>query len=139
MFEYVVPKIRLTLQEVGAIYQIDWARSGQRKNTITPIYGTLVAQRDNHVKAWLQWKKEQEKKQQEHLRDLQRQDDLDAAMFREEQQRLLQNNKETARRAVIEKQERQEYDTLVVTTWYGLLHYDYLTRRTGPFIFFQPT
>ena len=22
-----------------------------------------------------------------------------------------------------------------VTTWYGLLHYDYLIRRTGPFIF----
>ena len=22
-----------------------------------------------------------------------------------------------------------------VTTQYGLLHYDYLTRRTGPFIF----
>ena len=23
----------------------------------------------------------------------------------------------------------------IVTTWYGLLHYDYLIRRTGPFIF----
>ena len=28
---------------------------------------------------------------------------------------------------------------LYVTTQYGLLHYDYLIRRTGPFIFFQPT
>ena len=26
-----------------------------------------------------------------------------------------------------------------VTTRYGLLHYDYLIRRTGPFISFQPT
>ena len=25
-----------------------------------------------------------------------------------------------------------------VTTRYGLLHYDYLIRRTGPFISFQP-
>ena len=58
------------------------------------------------MKAWLRWKKEQERKQREHLRDLQHQDDLDAAMFREEQQRLLQNDKETARRAVIEKREQ---------------------------------
>ena len=34
-------------------------------------------------------------------------------MFREGQQRLLQNNKETARLAVIEKQGRREYETLV--------------------------
>ena len=86
MFEYIVPNLRMTLQEVGAAYQIDWARSSQKKNTIALIYDTLVAQRDNHVRAWLQWKKEQEKKQQEHLRDLQRQDDLDAMRFREEQQ-----------------------------------------------------
>jgi hypothetical protein len=26
-----------------------------------------------------------------------------------------------------------------VTTWYGLLHYANLIRRTGPIIFFQPT
>jgi hypothetical protein len=26
-----------------------------------------------------------------------------------------------------------------VTTWYGLLHYAYLIRRTGTVIFFQPT
>ena len=113
MFRYIVPRIELMLQEVGAVYQVDWARSSQRKNTITPIYDTLVAQRDNHVKAWLRWKKEQERKQREHLRDLQRQDDLDAMMFREEQQRLLQNDKETANRAVIEKRERREYETLV--------------------------
>ena len=63
MFEYIVPRIKLTLQEVGAAYQIDWARSSQRKSMITPVYDTLVAQRDNHVKAWLRWKKEQERKQ----------------------------------------------------------------------------
>ena len=103
MFEYVVPKTRMMLKEVGVVYQIDWARSSQRKNTITPIYDMLVAQRDNHVNAWLRWKKEQEKKQREHLRDLQRQDDLDAAVFREEQQRLLQNDKETTHQAVMEK------------------------------------
>ena len=73
------------LQEVGAIYQIDWAQSSQRKNAIALIYDMLVAQRDNHVKAWLRWKKEQERKQREHLRDLQQQDDLNAIMFREEQ------------------------------------------------------
>ena len=73
------------LQEVGTIYRVDWAQSSQGKNMIALIYDTLVAQRDNHVKAWLRWKKEQEKKQREHLKDLQRQDDLDAAMFREEQ------------------------------------------------------
>ena len=101
------------LQEVGAVYQIDWAQLSQRKNTIAPIYDMLVAQWDNHVKAWLWWKKEQGRKQREHLRDLQRQDDLDAAIFREGQWQLLQNNKETARRAVIEKREWQEYETLV--------------------------
>ena len=85
MFGYIVPRIELTLQEVGTVYQADWARSSQKKDMIAPIYDTLVAQRDNHVKAWLQWKKEQERKQRERLRDLQRQDDLDAAMFREEQ------------------------------------------------------
>ena len=106
MFEYLVPGKKLTLQEVGAVYQVDWARFSQRKNTISPIYSSLVAQRDNHVRAWLQWKKEQERKRREHLRDLQRQDDLDAMMFREEQQRLLQNDKETARQAVIEKRKQ---------------------------------
>ena len=71
MFEYIVPKTRMMLQEVGAVYQIDWAQSSQRKKAIAPIYDTLVAQRDNHVKAWLQWKKEQERRQRECLRDLQ--------------------------------------------------------------------
>ena len=123
MFEHLVPGKKLTLQEVGATYQIDWAQSSQRKGAITPIYDSLVAQRDNHVRAWLQWKKEQEKKRREHLRDLQRQDDLDAMMFREEQRRLLQNDRETARRAVIEKQEQREYETLI-----GLLE----TLEEGP-------
>ena len=120
MFEYLVPGKKLTLQEVGTTYQIEWARSSQRKGAIAPIYDSLVAQQDNHVRAWLQWKKEQEKKR---LRDLQRQDDLDAIMFREEQRRLLQNDKETARQAVIEKQEQQEYETLI-----GLLE----TLEEGP-------
>ena len=30
-----------------------------------------------------------------------------------------------------------EYMCLSVTTWYGLLHYDYLIRQTGPVIFFS--
>ena len=123
MFEYLVPGKKLTLQEVGAVYRIDWARSNQRKDTIPPIYSSLVAQRDNHVRAWLQWKKERERKRQEHLRDLQRQDDLDAIMFREEQRQLLQNDREATRRAVIEKREQQEYETLV-----GLLE----TLEEGP-------
>ena len=75
------------------------------------------------MRVWLQWKKEQEKKRQEHLRNLQHQDDLDATMFREEQRRLLQNDRETAHRAVIEKQEQREYETLV-----GLLE----TLEEGP-------
>ena len=75
------------------------------------------------MRAWLQWKKEQERKRREHLRDLQCQDDLDAIAFREEQQRLLQNDRETTRRAVIEKREQQEYETLV-----GLLE----TLEEGP-------
>ena len=33
----------------------------------------------------------------------------------------------------------QHSDALAVTTRYGLLHYDYLIRWTGPFISFQPT
>ena len=65
------------------------------------------------MKAWLWWKKEQERKQREQLRDLQRQDDLDAAVFREKQWQLLQDDRETANQAVIEKQERREYETLV--------------------------
>ena len=77
------------------------------------------------MRAWLQWKKEQEKKQREHLRDLQRQDDLDAMRFREEQQRLLQNDRETAHRAVIAKREEREYETLI-----GLL--ETLEDEEGP-------
>ena len=123
MFEYIVPNLRMMLQEVGVVYRIDWAQSSQKENTIAPIYDALIAQQDNHVKAWLRWKKEQEKKQREHLRDLQRQDDLDAMMFREEQQQLLQNDRETAHWAAIEKQEQQEYETLV-----GLLE----TLEEGP-------
>ena len=111
------------LEEAGAAYQIEWGRSSQRKGAIAPIYDSLVAQRDNHVRAWLQWKKEQERKRREHLRDLQSQDDLDAITFREEQRRLLQNDKETARWAVIEKWKQREYKTLV-----GLLE----TLEEGP-------
>ena len=44
-------------------------------------------------------------------------------MFREEQRRLLHNDRDTARRAVIEKREQQEYETLV-----GLLE----TLEEGP-------
>ena len=89
MFSFIVPNVRLTLREVSAVYQIAWERSTRVKvqiapidKEIKPISSTLVAQRDNHVKIWFRWKKEQARAHRLRLQELQRQDDLETAAMR---------------------------------------------------------
>ena len=81
----ITPNYPLSLHTAGALYNVEWeSQCGCNGKKTAHIAEGLVAQCDNHVKSWLQWKKEQEKKHKEHLRDLQRQDDWDAAFFRNE-------------------------------------------------------
>ena len=120
MFSFIVPNVRLTLREVSAIYQIAWERSTRVKvriapidKEIKPISNVLVAQRDNHVKAWFRWKKEQARAHRLHLRELQRQDDLETAAMRkrvQEIQHKIRNEREHARALRIKD---REYATLV--------------------------
>ena len=82
MFSYIVPNVTLSLHEVGAAYQVGWERSCGCKGQKPPAFNELVARRDNHVLAWHRWKKEQQRDHSRRLRELQRQDDSDAAAFR---------------------------------------------------------
>ena len=76
MFSFIVPNIRLSLREVSAVYQITWEWSTRVKvqivpidKEIEPISSALVAQRDNHVKIWFRWKKEQARAHRLRLQD----------------------------------------------------------------------
>ena len=82
MFSYIVPNVALSLHEVGAVYQVQWERSCGCNGQKPPVFTELVARRDNHVLAWYRWKKEQQWDHSRRLRELQRQDDIDAAAFR---------------------------------------------------------
>ena len=46
------------------------------------MFTELVTHRDNHVLAWHRWKREQKRDHSRRLRELQRQDDINAATFR---------------------------------------------------------
>ena len=113
MFTFIIPNVKLTLREVSAIYQIAWEQSTQQEAQNVPIdkeikliSSTLVAQRDNHIKTWFQWKKEQARKHRLHLWDLQWQDDLEMAemrkRIRELQHWVLQHG----------------MDSYIMNTWY---------------------
>ena len=82
MFSYIVPNFTLSLHEVGAVYQVQWERSCGCNGQKPLIETELVARRDNHVLAWYRWKREQKWDHLRRLRELQRQDNIDAAAFR---------------------------------------------------------
>ena len=108
------------LREVSAIYQIAWERSTRVKvqiapidKEIKPISSVLVAQRDNHVKAWFRWRKEQARAHRLHLQELQRKDDLETAAMRKrvrETQHEIRNQKKRAKAQQIKD---REYATLI--------------------------
>ena len=82
MFSYIVPNITLSLHEVGVVYRVQWEQSCGCNGQKLPVFNELVARRDNHVLAWHRWKKEQKQDHSRRLRELQRQDNIDAAAFR---------------------------------------------------------
>ena len=82
MFLYIVPNVILSLHEVGAVYQVQWERDCGCNGQRPPMFTELVARRDNHILAWYRWKKEQKRDHSRRLRELQKQDNLDAAAFR---------------------------------------------------------
>ena len=46
------------------------------------MFTELVAHRNNHILAWYRWKREQKQDHLRRLRELQQQDNIDAAAFR---------------------------------------------------------
>ena len=87
MFSYIVPNITLSLHEVGAVYQVQWERSSGCNGQKPPVFTELVTRRDNHILAWYRWKKEQKRDHSRRLRELQQQDNINAATFREATQK----------------------------------------------------
>ena len=80
------------------------------------MFNELVAHRDNHVLAWHRWKKEQKRNHLRRLRELQRQDDVDAAAFRKatrekERAEITAQRTERERQTTLET-ERRELETL---------------------------
>ena len=114
MFSYIVPNVTLSLHEVGVVYRVQWEQSCGCNGQKLPTLNELVACRDNHILAWHRWKKEQKRDHSRRLRELQRQDDIDAAAFRKatrEKERAMI----TAQRAERKRQlnsERRELKTL---------------------------
>ena len=108
MFSYIVPNVTLSLHAVGAVYQIGWERSCGCNGQKPPVFNELVARRDDHVLAWHRWKKEQKRNHSKKLRELQKQDDIDAAAFRKAA-------KEQERAAVVAQRTEQKCRTTLVT------------------------
>ena len=82
MFSYIAPNVTLSLHEVGVVYQEQWERSCGCNRQKPPMFTELVACRDNHVLVWYRWKREQKRDHSRRLRELQKQDDIDAVAFR---------------------------------------------------------
>ena len=106
MFSYIVPNVTLSLHAVGALYQIGWEQNCGCNGQKPPVFTELVARRDNHILAWHRWKKEQKRDHLRRLRELQRQDDIDAATFR----KATQETKRTV--IVAQRAERRHQMTL---------------------------
>ena len=116
MFSYIVPNVTLLLHAVGAVYQVGWERSCGCNGQKPPVFNKLVTRRDNHVLAWYRWKKEQKQDHSRRLRELQKQDNIDAAAFRKVTQEK-ERAAVTAQRAERRHQttldtERRELETL---------------------------
>ena len=116
MFSYIVPNVALSLHAVGALYQTGWEQSCGCNGQKLPVVTELVAHRDNHVLAWHCWKKEQKRDHSRKLRELQIQDDIDAAAFRKaakEQERVAVVAQRAERKhQIMLKTEQWELETL---------------------------
>ena len=116
MFSYIVPKITLSLHEVGAVYRVQWEQSCECNGQKPPTFNELVARRDNHILAWHRWKREQKRDHSRRLRELQRQDDIDAAAFRkatkEKERTAVTAQRAEQKRQTTLNSERQELETL---------------------------
>ena len=116
MFSYIVPNVTLSLHEVGAVYQVQWKQNCGCNGQKPPVFTELVARRDNHVLAWYHWKKEQKRDHSRRLRELQKQDDLDAAAFRkatqEKERAAVTIQRTERRRQTTLETERRELETL---------------------------
>ena len=116
MFSYIVPNVILSLHEVGAVYQVQWERNCGCNGQKPPVFIELVARRDNHVLAWHRWKKEQKRDHSRRLRELQKQDDIDAAAFRktaqEKERAAVTTQRVEQRRQTTLNSERRELETL---------------------------
>ena len=108
MFSYIVPNVVLSLHEVGAVYQVQWEQNCGCNGQRLPVFTELVARRDNHVLAWYRWKREQKRDHSKRLRELQKQDDLDAAAFRKA-------TKEKELEAVTAQQAERRHQTMLET------------------------
>ena len=116
MFSYIVPNVTLSLHEVGAVYRVQWEQSCGCNGQKPPTFNELVARRDNHILAWHRWKKEQKRDHSRRLRELQRQDDIDAAAFRKatqekERATVIAQRTERERQATLDSEQR-ELETL---------------------------
>ena len=79
-FNYVIPRAGLTLTEIGRIFETDWAQECAVEMTQTYYAGRLdTRQRDAHVRAYREWRKEQRRLQQRQKRA------LETALWRQEQ------------------------------------------------------
>ena len=116
MFSYIVPNVTLSLHGVSTAYQVGWERSCGCNGQGLPVFVELVARRDNHILAWYCWKREQKWDHSRRLRELQRQDDIDAAAFRkatQEKERVVITAQRTEqKRQTTLETERQELETL---------------------------
>ena len=108
MFSYIVPNVVLSLHEVGAVYQVQWERNCGCNGQRPPVFAELVACRDNHILAWYRWKREQKRDHLKRLRELQNQDDLDAAAFRK-------TTREKELEAVTAQQAERRHQTMLET------------------------
>ena len=110
MFSYIVPNVTLSLHAVGAAYQVQCERCCGCNGQKPPVVTELVTHHDNHVLAWYRWKKEQKWENSKRLRELQKQDDLDAAAFRKVTQ-------EKERMEVIARRAERRRQTTLKTEW----------------------
>ena len=116
MFSYIVPNIALSLHEVGAVYQVQWERSCGCNGQKPPVFTELVARRDNHILAWYRWKREQKRDHARRLRELQKQDDINAVAFRkatQEKERAAVTAQQAEQKCQMTLEtERRELETL---------------------------
>ena len=80
------------------------------------MFNELVARRDNHVLAWHRWKKEWKRDHSRRLRELQKQDDIDATAFgkatQEKERATVTAQRTERRRQTALNSERRELETL---------------------------